>query len=115
MPILTDKDNDLYFDYEIPDDIRSAITLEFSKVFFEQLNKIFNSDNYMEQYKWFFQEVFYFEGTHGWNTAIKNTSQIVGCPQIYDYYCTLDWYDSDLFDDKLFDIVCDFIRAQHLT
>lgn len=44
-------------------------------------------------------------GTGGWNTALHNAAKRCDYKALLTYYDALDWYESDLFDGKLADII----------
>lgn len=111
MPILVDKENptikikdengnekeiqNVYIQYSIPEKYKKLCTLEFLTEF---RNQLFRMD------KWFSLEVFADEGipmntsTYGWVTALYKACSLTNNEELYNYWRTLPWYDSDIFD-----------------
>ncbi len=97
--------------YSMPEEIKALITSELAEVFVAQLGEVFRDNVSTEIKKWFCDEGYYFEHTQGWDTALKQTADIAGCPLIYEHYCDLEWYERDVFDDLLHDAVCSLISG----
>lgn len=62
---------------------------------------VYENDTY---YSWWF----YMEGTVGYCEAIKDTCNKHQLLNIFNYYNQLPWYDSDLFDSELGDLLVEF-------
>lgn len=87
-----------YPEYIMPEDIKALITDEFLKEFRKQLFRI---------YKNFSLETFYDLGVSnvtsasGWVAAFGKACFLTHNEELFDYWRTLEWYDSDLFDWEL--------------
>ena len=68
---------------------------------------VFSNPDSQSQAEWFKESGGHITGTRGWGTALKKTAETLGCPELYEYYNQLEWYNSDEFDGKLYDIVCE--------
>ena len=106
MPIVEDENGRLYYDYDMPDDIKRFITKEFADEFIKQFALEFKMSKNRNWVKFFRKESQYYCATHGSYIALKKTSEILGCSELLEYYETLEWYDSDMFNCELYDIVC---------
>ena len=97
MPIVKDGDG-VCIEYTIPKDIKNLITDDFLKEFRNQLFRI---------NEYYSLETFAEEGipmntsTSGWFTAFGKACLLTHKEALLDYWRTLPWYDSDLFDDEL--------------
>ena len=79
---------------------------KFLKVFSEELVKVFGKDIFgmpgdEELYYMMSPPVFYYEGTVGWSDAFKRACKKTGMKKLNDWYCDLDWRESDVFDGEL--------------
>ena len=53
-------------------------------------------------------------GTGGWAEAFKQTCKKLSMLWLWDYYRSLEWYDSDLFDGEIADgIIEKFFRNEN--
>jgi len=82
------------FAYEMPTVIQRLITKEFCQAFKTELDIVFPANhqetvNYRD-----------YEDTSGWASAFVNTAMRL-CPQLKTYWDSLEWYDSDMFSDKV--------------
>lgn len=97
MPIVGEG-NDVYIEYTMPEYIRNLITDDFLKEFRNQLFRIH------EHYS---LDLFAEEGiplntsTGGWFAAFGKACLLTHKESILDYWRTLPWYDSDIFDGEL--------------
>ena len=98
--------------YAIPEKKKKLITKEFADEFIRQLILVFGGDGSQSLADWFKESGAHITGTRGWGTALKKTAETLGCPELYEYYNQLEWYDSDEFDGKLYDIVCGYEIAR---
>lgn len=87
-----------FFKYKIPEYYRAMITPEFLSRFKAKLVEIFNSpfdtwDEWLER-----------SSTRGWTDALK----AVAPKELLDYYKSLGWEDSDLFDEEVQNIAIEY-------
>ena len=86
------------YNYTIPEDIKNLITNDFLKEFRNQLFRI---------HEYYSLDVFAEEGipintsTAGWYAAFGKACLLTHKEELFNYWRTLSWYDSDIFDDKL--------------
>lgn len=101
MPIVGNGNN-VHIEYTMPEQIKSTITDDFLKEFRNQLFRI---------HKEYSLDLFADQGipmntsTGGWAAAFGKTCLITHNEELLDYWRTLPWYDSDLFDDELADML----------
>jgi len=97
MPIVEENDS-VYVSYTIPEPIKKLITDEFLKEFRNQLFRI---------HEYYHLGLFADEGipmntsTSGWFAAFGKACLLTNNEQLLDYWRTLPWYDSDIFDGEL--------------
>jgi hypothetical protein len=87
--------------YTIPPHIKEMITPEFCAQFLKELHIIFGvgvEDTDMDYFV-------YLGGTAGWSVAWATACRKLGLDELYKYYSTLPWYDSDVFDGEIEDIL----------
>jgi hypothetical protein len=94
MPI-TDKG----FEYKMPDEIKKKIPKEMLMTFKETLDSVF-TDRVNLKGSTYNNYYFYLQETTGWGIAFKESCEKTNSMEIYEYYNSLDWFDSDLFDDE---------------
>lgn len=82
--------------YTIPDRIKDLMTYDFLKEFRNQLFTVFDFD--LETYADIFQGI---ESTNGWANALEDACHNTGKDDIWNYWNELEWYDSDMFDGEL--------------
>lgn len=97
MPI-TDNGS---IEYSIPKNIKKLITKEFCIQFVKELHCI--SGLSLEDFD--YDSVGYWEGTGGWMEAFANACRKTKNDELLKYYYTLEWFDSDLFDCELTNIL----------
>lgn len=104
MPIVYNN-NEPIIEYHIPEDIIQRIPPEFYEAFLHQLQTVFKHDiTYKdEETDWYGFE--FCEGTGGWYEALKTTCEQMNMKWLFDDYNKLEWYDSDLFDDQLSQLI----------
>lgn len=99
MPIVINGDG---VKYTIPRDIKNLITDDFLKEFRNQLFRI---------HEYYSLETFAEDGipmntsTSGWFAAFGNACLLTNKEVLLDYWRTLPWYDSDIFDGELADML----------
>lgn len=99
MPIVNDS-----IEYEIPDNIKELITDDFLKEFRNQLFRIhkeYSLDTFAEY------GIPMNTSTGGWYAAFGKACLITHKEQLLDYWDSLPWYDSDVFDGELADMLID--------
>ena len=97
MPI----NNDGQIKYTIPTNIRAMITSEFCTQFLKELHCVFGvsvKDSEMDCFV-------YQGGTGGWTVAWDTACRKLGLDELCKYYHALPWYDSDIFDGEIEDIL----------
>lgn len=97
MPIVENND-DVYVEYTIPQPIRNLITDEFLKEFRNQLFRIhehYSLDTFADF------GIPTNTSTGGWFAAFGKACLLTNNEQLLDYWRTLPWYDSDIFDGEL--------------
>jgi len=85
------------YEYSIPQEWKDIIDLNFLKQFREELFKL----KYISLGSFYQDTTNYYGGTSGWDVALKLTCINTNKVNLYKYYRTLPWYDSDLFDYDL--------------
>ena len=97
MPIVGNGDG-VHIEYQIPDNIKKLITYHFLKEFRNQLIRIhdyWGIDSFAED------GIPMNTGTGGWATSLGKACIITNNQELYNYWRHLDWYDSDIFDGEL--------------
>ncbi|WP_273854008.1 hypothetical protein [Guptibacillus spartinae] len=111
MPI-TDKGT---VDYHIPEEIKSKFTKEILSDFRKEVIRTFQKNdikrgdkpnNYEEfsYHAWWL----YMEGTSGYCEAFRKIMLKHNLREIVDYYDSLPYYDSDLFDHEFGDLLIQY-------
>lgn len=96
MPIVKDGDG-VCVEYTIPKDIKNLITDDFLKELRNQLFRInsYSLENFAEE------GIPMNTSTGGWYAAFGKACLLTHKEVLLDYWRTLSWYDSDVFDDEL--------------
>lgn len=89
--------------YKIPRSIIDDIPEEFYFAFASDLRTRFGDWIFGEQDE--IKNIFYVTGTVGWVDTFKDAAARLGLSWLAEYYDSLGWYDSDLFDDHLLDLL----------
>ncbi len=92
-------------DFKVPDKILNDIPTYFYAVFAGELHSVFGPTIFEKSDTDDDYGLFYVEGTAGWVTAFKLVAGRLGLPWLISYYDSLDWFDSDLFDDQIGDLL----------
>lgn len=116
MPIVGSKEN-VHVEYAIPEDIRSRIPDYFYYAMAGELVSIFGPQILQkkigpEEYDGSGKEIgsltsedrSYYDldsSTGGWVEAFKTTCRKLHMMWLVDYWKTLEWYDSDIFDGEI--------------
>ena len=101
MPIVGEG-NDVHVEYTIPEHIRNLVTDDFLKEFRNQLFRIhdyYSLDLYADN------GIPMNTSTAGWFAAFGKACLVTHKEEILDYWRTLPWYDSDIFDGELADML----------
>lgn len=83
--------------YKIPENYLKIMDAKFCTAFIKELHLIFGIS--LEDFNW--DSVGYCEGTAGWYVAFTNTCRKLQLDDLFIYYRSLPWYDSDNFDAQL--------------
>ena len=97
MPIVTDGDG-VGIAYAIPDNIKNLITDDFLKEFRNQLFRIhehYSLDTFADF------GIPTNTSTGGWYASFGKACLLTHKEELLDYWRTLPWYDSDIFDGEL--------------
>lgn len=86
--------------YTIPDEIKEMMTYDFLKEFRNQLFTVFDFDLETNA-----NTLYGIESTNGWANALKAACHNTGKDDIWNYWNELEWYDSDVFDSELSDML----------
>lgn len=101
MPIVGDENN-VHIEHQIPENIKNIITYNFLKEFRNQLIRIheyWSIDTFAEN------GIPTNIGTSGWQAALGKACIITDNKELYNYWRKLPWYDSDIFDGMLVDML----------
>lgn len=110
MPIVGNGENPR-IEYKIPEKIKSKIPQHFYIAFAGELCSVFGHMIFKKDESDLYS-LFYVSSTAGWNEDLKMTCQKLNMCWLLDYYNSLEWYESDLFDGEMEDkIVSEFIEA----
>ena len=85
--------------YEIPEEVKTMLTVDFYVEFVKQLNKLHTEIKLEDRTYWNFYS--WEESTCGWADAFKTACLNLNKQDLLDYYEPLPWYDSDIFDNLL--------------
>lgn len=97
MPITKDGK----IEYTMPKEFKGMITYDFCKQFLKELHLIFG----ISLQNFDYDSVSLMEGTSGWNVSFSNVCKQQKKDELYKYYCFLPWYESDIFDSELTQIL----------
>lgn len=100
MPIVGSGDS-VHVEYIIPEDIKNLITDDFLKEFLYQLVRISG----LSPYDFADDTIIYMPGTGAWYAAFGKACIETNNAELYNYWLSLEWYDSDIFDGELVDIL----------
>lgn len=94
----------LRIEYQMPEDIKCFITDDFLREFRNQLFRLhehYSLDLFAEY------GIPANTSTNGWETAFGKACLMTHNEELYDYWRSLPWYDSDIFDGELADMLVD--------
>ena len=103
MPIVGSGES-VHVEYSIPENIKALITDDFLREVRNQLFRI---------HEHYGLDTFADEGipmntsTAGWYAALGKACLITNNLELFDYWRKLEWYDSDIFDGELADMLVD--------
>ena len=97
MPIVREED-DVHIEYTMPQNIKNLITDDFLKEFRNQLFRI-NKDYSLETFAEY--GIPMNTSTSGWFAALGKACLLTHKEELLDYWRSLPWYDSDVFDGEL--------------
>ena len=103
MPIIN-NDGKVSVVYQIPPEIKQKISDYFYIAFAGELHSVFGP-MISEKDEYDIYGLSYVGGTAGWEAAFKATCNKLQMQWLLDYYITLEWYDSDLFDSEMEDAI----------
>lgn len=101
MPIVRDGDS-VCVKYTIPQNIKNLITDDFLKEFRSQLFRIngyYSIETFAES------GIPMNTSTSGWFAALGKACLLTHKEELLNYWLTLPWYDSDVFDGELAEIL----------
>lgn len=103
MPVVGNGQG-VHIEYNIPDEIKSRIPQCFYSAFAGELCSVFGCTVFEKDESGFYSLV-YISGTAGWAEALKMTCKKLDMQWLLDYYDSLPWYDSDIFDGEIEDMI----------
>jgi len=101
MPILENKNGEVYIDYQLSQELKDLITVDFANMIVREIRTIFknieNEDSLLG--------IFVMNSSAGGVfDAFKNTCEELNLPQLLDA-SKLPWYDYDFFMDQVLTVV----------
>lgn len=87
--------------FKIPKNYKSLITIDFQKQFLEEIHLI----NGYAVDMFACDTLFHEESTSGWNVAFLNACKKFNTTELIKYLKTLEWEDSEQFDDAFLDML----------
>lgn len=107
MPIIRNGDG-TYVEYRIPEELQSKIPDYFYTAMAGELISVYGWEKSKDM---FFSEeenecINLDSGTVLWAQAFKAACQKLNMSWLFQYYETLPWYDSDIFDGIIEDEIC---------
>lgn len=87
-----------YFKYEMPQEYKDKLTLEFIEQFQYELHMIYglSLDQFVSD-----SPLLNCQGTQGWDVAFRLACEKTNNQELYDYYASLSWDKADHFDEKI--------------
>lgn len=92
-------------EYKIPEEILAKIPDNFWEVFARELYNVFGNDIFNKYEDIDARQIDFLTSTTGWAKAFMKTCKQFGLIDILEYYANLEWYDSDQFDDDIYEIL----------
>ena len=87
--------------YSMPHNIKKLMDYEFCETFMKELHNVWGFS--LNDFNW--ESIGYSEGTGGWYESFAATCRILNKGELLLYYNNLSWYDSDLFDAELSELL----------
>ena len=110
MSIIKDENGNVHVSYSIPEEINSHIPDYFYYAMAGELVSIFGPEILNKEKEYYDLD----SGTGGWEEAFKATCYKLDMDWLLDYYKTLEWFDSDIFDDIIeSNIIDNFCKKNH--
>lgn len=102
IKIPPEEYNPFSLKYEIPEEIKERIPEKFYQNLRNEIICVFGKDAFdrfdnLEEFS--FSD--YIIGTFGMECAIKAVCKKLGLDWLFEYYDSLDWYQSDQFDSEM--------------
>ena len=85
--------------YKIPDEIKEKIPVEFYIALAGEITSIFGFGVWETHEN--ISVIDFIAGTNGLEYAIRETCEKLGLNWLWEYYESLQWYESDQFDDEV--------------
>lgn len=101
MPIVGENGS-VHVEYTIPNEIKEMIDRDFLISFRNELLRIFD---YWDLASFQDDGIPMNTGTSGWGAAFSKACIIHHKEELYHYWMTLEWYDSDIFDGLIADMM----------
>lgn len=92
------------FKYKIPQEIKTKFTKDFMVDFLINIIQVFN----LSKPICYLDDIVYLESTCGWVDAFRNTCQKHNIKDVFVYYDSLEWYNSDIFDDEFGNLLVEY-------
>ena len=110
MPIVGNR-NSARIEYQIPDEVKSRIPQHFYSALAGELCSVFGCMIFGKDASGVYG-IAYISSTAGWMEALKMTCEKLDMAWLLDYYNSLPWYDSDMFDGEIeYKIISEFIEV----
>lgn len=97
--------------FKIPPEIEVKIPSYFIAAFTGELVSVFGG-YIIERDKYDDYTLLWVTSTGGWNDAMRMTCRKLNVQWLYDYYNSLEWFDSDIFDGIIAERVCEFLNGE---
>lgn len=113
MSVAKEKENK-YVEYEIQGNIKELITDDFLREFRNQLFRVYGGCNLGSLAD---GAISLIASTSGWYVALGKACLVTHNEALLDYWNSLPWYDSDVFDDELVEMLIErhFILGDMFT
>lgn len=103
MPIVGEGEN-VYVEYHIPKDIKDRIPSYFYQALAGELFSVFGWRLGIQMFtdKEYGNGYYNLDsGSGGWYVAFEETCRKLDMQWLFDYWKSLEWYDSDIFDGEI--------------
>lgn len=98
------KEPEDWYGYKMPEVVKAEFKAHILKCFLKELIDVFDIKHEVTMCN----TIAHLEGTYGWYEAFKKMCVNYGLEDILAYYDKLEWYDSDLFDGELGDLLVEY-------